>query len=100
MKNYEKITTLLLGLISVCLILMALAISGTIESNYTIRGEIVQIHNDIVTIEDTAGHLWDVYRDNEHYTDLAMGQTVKVKYFTNFTNRRQDDTILEIKVIN
>lgn len=100
MKNYDRIMDLLLGLVAMLIIMIVLCISGTIESHYSMKGEVVEIHNDIVTIEDTAGHLWDVYRDSTHYTELTTGQKVKVRYFTNFTNRRKDDVVLNVKVIN
>lgn len=63
-----------------------------IECHYTKRATVVHIQNDIVTVEDNKGNLWEF--KGEGY---SISQKVKMTMHTNHTDDRQDDIIEKVK---
>ena len=65
---------------------------GYWELHYKMDCEVVEIVDDVVTLEDGSGHLWEV-KD----TTLKLGETYTVVFFNNDTSIRTDDEIEKIK---
>ena len=80
---------LIIGLIIFILIIGRI---GYWELHYKMDCEVVKIVDDVVTLEDGSGHLWEVEN-----TTLELGETYTVVFFNNDTSIRTDDEIEEIK---
>jgi uncharacterized OB-fold protein len=68
-------------------------IAGWLEVCYTEQGEIISKENDVVTIIDSTGNLWEY----ETEKDFRIGDKVKVTFNDNETTKREDDIIIKIK---
>ena len=91
MKTIKNI----LGGIIVVLFFIALgAIGGTIESTYTMTGEIVSVHDEDIIVIDEKGEEWEFYG-----TGYSKGDKVKIRFFNNGTSRRGDDKVEKVKII-
>lgn len=65
---------------------------GYLDLHYEMDCEVVKIVDDVVTLEDGSGHLWEV-KD----TTLKLGETYTVVFFNNDTSIRTDDEIEKVK---
>lgn len=65
---------------------------GYWDLHYEMDCEVVKIVDNVVTLEDGSGHLWEVEN-----TILELGETYTVVFFNNDTSIRTDDEIEEIK---
>ena len=82
--------------IGVIIILILFAIVGTYETHYNRQGTITEKKNNIITIEDTAGNLWE-YETN--LSDFSIGKKVELKMYNNGTDTNiYDDKIEKIKI--
>lgn len=84
-------------IISICLLIFALAISGLnmrkTEHLYSICATVIEVNSDGTIFEDTNGTLWSVYD-----TDFVIGECVTLQMNDNGTSDyNQDDYIKEIK---
>ena len=59
---------------------------------YEMDCEVIEIVDDVITLEDSTGNLWEVEDIN-----LELGETYTVVFFNNDTCERTDDEIEEIK---
>ena len=59
---------------------------------YEMDCEVVEIVNNVITLEDSTGNLWEVEDIN-----LELGETYTVVFFNNDTSIRTDDEIEKIK---
>ena len=59
---------------------------------YEMDCEVVEIVDNVITLEDSTGNLWEVEDIN-----LELGETYTVVFFNNDTSIRTDDEIEEIK---
>ena len=91
MKTIKNI----LGGAAVIIFFIALgAISGTIESTYTMTGEVVSVSGEDIIITDEKGEAWEFYG-----TGYSKGDKVKIRFFNNGTSRRGDDKVEKVKII-
>lgn len=65
---------------------------GYWDLHYKMDCEVVKIADDVVTLEDSTGNLWEVEDIN-----LELGETYTVVFFNNDTSIRTDDEIEKIK---
>lgn len=65
---------------------------GYWDLHYEMECEVVKIVDDVVTLEDGSGYLWEV-----EDTTLELGETYTVVFFNNDTSIRTDDEIEKIK---
>ena len=65
---------------------------GYWDLHYEMDCEVVKIVDDVVTLEDGSGHLWEVEN-----TTLELGETYTVVFFNNDTCERTDDEVEKIK---
>ena len=65
---------------------------GYWDLHYEMDCEVVKIVDDVVTLEDSTGNLWEV-----EDTTLELGETYTVVFFNNDTSIRTDDEIEKIK---
>lgn len=80
---------LIIGLIIFILIIGRI---GYWDLHYEMECEVVKIVDDVVTLEDGSGYLWEV-----EDTTLELGETYTVVFFNNDTSIRTDDEIEKIK---
>ena len=59
---------------------------------YEMDCEVVEIVDNVITLEDSVGNLWEVEDIN-----LELGETYTVVFFNNDTSIRTDDEIEKIK---
>lgn len=59
---------------------------------YEMDCEVVEIVDNVITLEDSTGNLWEVEDIN-----LELGETYTVVFFNNNTSIRTDDEIEKIK---
>ena len=62
------------------------------DLHYEMDCEVVEIVDNVITLEDNTGNLWEVEDIN-----LELGETYTVVFFNNDTCTRIDDEIEEIK---
>ena len=95
--DMKKVISFIFGLIQGIIITLAFLIimgwAGYMESTYDASGVIVNETNNMLTIEDTKGHLWD-YEIREYF---HKGEKVKITLFDNHTHTIYDDEIVKIK---
>ena len=66
------------------------------ETRYSMEGEIVERNENIITIEDSRGHLWDEMQDGNEF---SIGDSVVITFDNNHTVYIPDDTIISIRHI-
>lgn len=62
------------------------------DLHYEMDCEVVEIVDNVITLEDSTGNLWEVEDIN-----LELGETYTVVFFNNDTSIRTDDEIEKIK---
>ena len=62
------------------------------DLHYEMDCEVVEIVDNVITLEDSTGNLWEVEDIN-----LEFGETYTVVFFNNDTSIRTDDEIEKIK---
>ncbi len=62
------------------------------DLHYEMDCEVVEIVDNVITLEDSTGNLWEVEDIN-----LELGETYTVVFFNNDTYIRTDDEIEKIK---
>ena len=62
------------------------------DLHYEMDCEVVKIVDNVITLEDSTGNLWEVEDIN-----LELGETYTVVFFNNDTSIRTDDEIEKIK---
>lgn len=82
------------GLLVVLAIFLFIGIINTVSNTYTREGVVVWVNEDIATVEDEGGFLWDIKT-----TDLTKGQAVKMVMSENNTDHIDDDSVLKYEVI-
>ena len=66
---------------------------GGMEATYTRDGQVVSVKDNIVTVEDKSGFLWELETD-----ELQKGQEVVLKMKDNHTDVITDDVIVDYKI--
>lgn len=63
------------------------------ECHYAKDCVVVSVDNDVVTVKDTQGHLWEFIGDDYKITDV-----VRVTFYTNHTDTELfDDEIVDVR---
>ena len=68
------------------LVLMGMMI-GLLQT-YSIKGEVIAVRGDLVTVRDVAGYEWKVFAE-----DVEVGEEVVLKMNDKGTTSRQDDDV-------
>ncbi len=93
----ERVKLFLQGILFIVLFIVVLAFCSYFERHYSIDAQVYRVENNIVTFEDKLGELWE-YEDYEE--ELTEGQSVKLTFYDNGTDRtRTDDEITKIKIV-
>ena len=84
------------GVLFLLLIVLALGIAGNIETHYNRKDcVVVEVKEDLVTVEDSYGHLWEYYAE----TPIEVGTKVDLRIYTNCTDETNtDDEIVKVRV--
>lgn len=74
-----------------------LGLFGQIEATYTLGNcEVVEINEDIATVEDNRGNQWSFYIDET--SELKVGDEVDLVMDNNHTDHtRKDDKLIKVK---
>lgn len=85
------------NILLMCLVLTVFAVMlcgvAYIEAHYTREMTVIDIADNTVIVEDNlCGQVYEFFGDG--YT---KGQTVRVEFFTNHTDSRQDDEIVKVR---
>lgn len=97
MRRVSEMEKIIFGFVATIMLLIIIPLTmGSIETTYTRKGKVIEVHNTIIIIEDTTGNEW-VYET----TGFSVGDNVKMKMFNNYTdNTILDDVITSIKIIH
>lgn len=79
-------------IVGVTIVVLLMGIVGYWDLHYEMDCEVVKIVDDVITLEDSTGYLWEV-----EDTTLELGETYTVVFFNNDTSIRTDDEIEKIK---
>lgn len=91
----KKIINFIEGFLVFSLLVFSAGAIGTFETRYSHDGIVTEINNNVITIEDTTGNLWDFTGEG-----FALGDKVHVTFDSQHTdNTRIDDKIVKIKKI-
>lgn len=71
------------------LVLLGLMI-GWLQT-YSIKGEVIAVRGDLVTVKDKAGYEWKVFAE-----DVEVGEEVVLKMNDKGTTSRQDDEVKKL----
>ena len=90
---YKTVTNVITIVLIIFCFVIAPGITGWIDTHYTMTCKVDSIENEIITVVDETGNLWDFYGEG-----LQKGDSVEVVFFNNATyNDRYDDEIVKIK---
>lgn len=91
MKEYSKKFCAIMVLL---VFIASLGIVGNYENHYTRKATVIEVNDDLVVVEDNCGYLWEFYGSG-----YEVGQQVKMKMFTNYTdNTIFDDEIEKVEI--
>ena len=88
-KKVLKTIAFIIGLI---IFMMIIGRVGYWDLHYEMDCKVVEITDNVITLEDSTGNLWEVEDIN-----LELGETYTVVFFNNDTSIRTDDEIEKIK---
>lgn len=96
-NNTTTLKDYALGLVVLIIFFTLYGIAGYNDTHYTMGGTVIEVgENNEVTVEDTAGYVWDIYADN-----VIVGDNIKMTYDNKGTiNVREDDVVIDIKVLD
>lgn len=87
MKNAIYGTLIIVGFI------LLMGIAGNLDSHYRMTAEVIKVEDNLVYYEDTTGNVWLEKTDGYN-----VGDNVKIKFHTNYTDgTRKDDRIEKVK---
>lgn len=90
----RMIKDIVCGVLIMVITLGMMGWAGYMETTYDLQGTVVECHANMVTVEDTRGHLWEYETEK-----VSKGDNVKITFFDNHTHRIYDDEIVKIKVL-
>lgn len=91
-EKREEILGVITLIVGIIIFIIVIGRVGYWDLHYTMECEVVEINNNIVTLKDTEGYLWE-FENNS----LEIGETYTAIFFNNDTYTRNDDKIEEIK---
>lgn len=92
-KTVDKIVTFVIALVAFCGVLV---FSAYIETHYNRECVVVNVSNDVITLKDECGYLWE-YQG----TGCKAGDKVIAKMYNNHTDSNVfDDVITDVKDAN
>jgi hypothetical protein len=71
---------------------LAFAVAGYVENHYTVNAVVVDIEDNVYTVESPNGHQFQFTLDEDE-----PGKEVRLYMHTNYTDRFSDDTIEKVK---
>ena len=94
----NKIKNILETILIIFLFIGMLCICSFIETNYSRKGIVIDITNNLVSVKDEAGNIWNFKSAD---MDLEINDEVKLMMNTNNTdNNIYDDIVKKYKKIN
>lgn len=87
MKN---IKTTILGILTVCAIVIILGRVGWYETHYTVDATVIKTYRNTITVEDKDHNIWDFYG-----TGFSVGNRVKLIINTSHTDLEKYDDEVE-----
>lgn len=72
---------------------VAIGLVGTWENTYTKTAEVIAVEAGTIYVEDKYGECWAFSTDDSY----EVGEVLKLKMSTNYTDAIYDDYILEVK---
>ena len=91
-ERKQKVLETIAFIIGLIIFILIIGRVGYWDLHYEMDCEVVKIVDDVVTLEDNTGNLWEVEN-----TTLEFGETYTVVFFNNDTSIRTDDEIEKIK---
>lgn len=77
----------------VALVILIVCVLASLVNRYTLEATVIDTQNNIVTIEDETGNVWE-FEDTEQWYE--MGERVKVVWNDKGTDFKQDDEIIKV----
>lgn len=91
-KLKERVIEITLFIIGFIGFIILAGVVGYEELHYEMECEVVKVSNNLIILEDVAGHRWEL-----EDTTLDLGKTYTVVFNTNDTDTRLDDVIEKVK---
>lgn len=91
-ERKQKALETIVFLIGFVIFMLIVGKVGYWDLHYEMDCEVVEIVDNVITLEDSSGNLWEVEDVN-----LEFGKTYTIVFFNNDTSMRIDDEIEEIK---
>lgn len=86
------------GMMTTTIIIISFLFCGYIQSHYSIAGYVDKIKNNIITVIDTTGNIWDYEPETEEEKSLKEHDKVTIHFFNEGTEtERIDDSIVNIE---
>lgn len=87
----KKIVNIII-FIAIISILFSLAVSANNDRhNYTLKGRVTAVNNDLVTVEDWRGFIWQFSGDS-----YRRGDSVALRMYDNLTDTILDDQVKSV----
>ena len=91
-ERKQKVLGTIAFIIGFAIFMLIVGRIGYWDLHYEMDCKVVEIVDNVITLEDSTGNLWEVEDIN-----LELGETYTVVFFNNDTSIRTDDEIEEIK---
>ena len=91
-ERKQKVLGTIAFIIGFAIFMLIVGRVGYWDLHYEMDCKVVEITDNVITLEDNTGNLWEVEDIN-----LELGETYTVVFFNNNTCTRIDDEIKEIK---
>lgn len=91
----ELMQIIIEGITIITIMIAPAGIAGTIETQYSQVGMVIEENHHILTIEDSCGECWEYKSEDFHLNDK-----VKITFWNHATdNTRKDDEIIRLKKV-
>lgn len=92
-RKYNIGTVVAWSVIILAMLFVVPGILGYMETHYMRNGNIVAINGDTITVKDEGGECWQY--DVENGNEYKIGESVKMRMSTNYTDFSFYDDIVE-----
>ena len=83
---------LIAGVLVLCVIIGMMLMCDYIENHYTLDVVVVDVDNDVVTVETQTGNQYQYKGDG-----VRAGDNITVVMYTNHTDSRTDDQLIDVR---
>ena len=98
MKNFTIIDTInLIITLTVIAVISIITIRVLKPSSYSMNVKVISIENNLVTVVDEEGEMWDFFVDEN--STLCVDDSIRVSFLNNGTENRTDDKIERLSII-